>query len=66
MPGSAERAYINSQIEQFTGNGYLVPALFSQIARTPEFFQVVLPQGVAHNNSLTPDTSLAQSQPKGE
>ncbi|MDP2286179.1 MAG: DUF1592 domain-containing protein [Pseudohongiella sp.] len=66
MPGSAERTYINTQIEQFAGNGYRVPALFSQIARTPEFFKVVLPQGVAKNASSAPDTALAESQQQGE
>jgi len=46
MPGSAERQYLNAQIEQFADNGYRVPALFGQIASTPEFFGVVLPQGL--------------------
>lgn len=45
MPGSAERSYITAQIEQFADNGYRVPALFRQIAQTPEFFTVVIPQG---------------------
>lgn len=41
-----ERPYINAQIEEFAESGYRVPALFSQIALTPEFFNVVLPQGL--------------------
>jgi hypothetical protein len=49
MPGSAERPYINAQIEQFAQNGYRVPALFRQIASTPEFFGVVLPPGLQEN-----------------
>lgn len=52
MPGSAERSYINAQIERFAENGYRVPALFSQIAQTPEFFNVVLPQGAQNTASV--------------
>ncbi len=44
MPASGERQYLNAQIEQFAETGYRVPALFSQLASTPEFFSVVLPQ----------------------
>ncbi|TFH74723.1 DUF1592 domain-containing protein [Gammaproteobacteria bacterium LSUCC0112] len=54
MPGSAERSYITAQIEQFADNGYRVPALFRQIAQTPEFFKVVIPQGAPdHANTAS-------------
>lgn len=46
MPAAAERAFLNAQIEQFADNGHRVPALFGQMASTPEFFSVVLPQGI--------------------
>lgn len=49
MPGSPERPFINAQIEQFAADGYRVPALFSQLALTPEFFDVVIPDGIAAN-----------------
>lgn len=60
MPGSAERPYINAQIEQFAQNGYRVPALFRQIASTPEFFSVVMPVGVQHNSNNVASTAAAQ------
>lgn len=46
MPGSSERPFINAQIEQFSANGHKLPALFSQLALAPEFFNVTLPEGL--------------------
>ncbi|MDO9521444.1 MAG: DUF1592 domain-containing protein [Pseudohongiella sp.] len=60
MPGSAERPYINTQIERFAENGYRVPALFSQIALTPEFFNVVIPQGAQQNTNNVASAASAQ------
>ncbi|ALO45642.1 DUF1592 domain-containing protein [Pseudohongiella spirulinae] len=46
MPGGSQRAYINDQVAQFAENGHKVPALFKQIASTPAFFAVTLPEGL--------------------
>ena len=46
MPAGSQRAYINEQIEQFARSGHKVPALFRQIASTPAFFAVALPEGL--------------------
>lgn len=60
MPGSAERATINAQIEQFAGNGYRVPELFRQMALTPEFFSVVLPAGAPLTATELADAGAGQ------
>lgn len=49
MPGSSQRNYINDQREQFAANGYRVPDLFRQIASSPEFFEVVIPDPIVRN-----------------
>lgn len=46
MPDSSQRAFINDQVAQFAENGHKVPALFRQIANTPAFFAVTLPEGL--------------------
>ena len=44
MPERDDREYLNAQVASFAEQGYRVPTLFRQLASTPEFFKVVLPQ----------------------
>lgn len=39
-----DRAYLKAQTQKFIENGYRFPALVKQIASSPEFFKVVVPQ----------------------
>jgi len=45
-PGYLEREFLQQQAQQFADNGYKFPELFKQIALTPEFFAVQLPEGL--------------------
>ncbi len=44
-PGYQERDYLQQQAQVFADNGYRFAELFLQIAMTPEFFAVQLPEG---------------------
>lgn len=43
-PQREDREYLSTQVASFAEQGYRVPVLFRQLASTPEFFKVVLPQ----------------------
>lgn len=42
-----DEEYLDQQTEMFAEGGYRFPALMKQIATTPEFFEVHMPEGVA-------------------
>lgn len=53
-----DQAFLNQQEQVFADNGYRVPDLFRQIASTPEFFEVVFPEGTKPGLATTTiDTS---------
>ncbi|MEX2334347.1 MAG: DUF1592 domain-containing protein, partial [Pseudohongiella sp.] len=60
MPAGSQRAYINEQIAQFTENGHRLPTLFRQIASSPEFFHVVLPEGTQQDANQLAESVTAQ------
>ncbi|MEX1033214.1 MAG: DUF1592 domain-containing protein [Cellvibrionaceae bacterium] len=51
--GFRDEAYLAEQAEAFAEKGYRIPALMQQIANTPEFFKVHIPEGVALNTDTT-------------
>ncbi|MDT8429058.1 MAG: DUF1592 domain-containing protein [Pseudomonadales bacterium] len=58
-PDAGEQTYFRSQVETFAENGYRVPGLFEQIAASPEFFKVVLPEGLKVRATALTDGVMA-------
>lgn len=52
--------YLADQANAFADNGYKFPALMQQIANTPEFFNVNIPEGVVLKSNAQPQTAQAQ------
>ena len=52
--------YLADQTDTFANSGYHFKALVQQIAGTPEFFKVQMPEGVALNSNATQQTAQAQ------
>lgn len=50
-PVYRDQAFLDEQTAAFTDQGYRVPALMKQIASTPKFFEVTMPEGITVNNN---------------
>lgn len=57
-----DEAYLSEQAKAFAGNGYRLPDLMVQIASSPEFFRVVVPDGVQRASSNTGGRNGATSK----
>lgn len=57
-PGYQEREYLQQQAQVFADTGYRFASLFKQIAMTPEFFAVQLPEGL--ESAVASSDSAAQ------
>ena len=44
--GERDEAFLSDKTRAFADNGYRLPDLMAQIASSPEFFRVVVPDGV--------------------
>ncbi|HKQ72789.1 MAG TPA: DUF1592 domain-containing protein [Blastocatellia bacterium] len=53
-----DEAYLSDQTRAFVTNGYRLPDLMAQIASSPEFFRIVVPNGV-QRASTTPAAKTA-------
>lgn len=56
-PGYQEREFLQQQASAFADNGFKFPELFKQIALTPEFFAVQLPEGIEASVASTEQPS---------
>jgi hypothetical protein len=57
-----DEAYLSEQARAFADNGYRLPDLMVQIASSPEFFKVMVPDGVQHASSNTGGRNGATSK----
>ncbi len=57
-----DEAFLADQTKAFANNGYRLPDLMAQIASSPEFFKVVVPDGVQPTSSNTGGRNGATSK----